>query len=59
MGSEILRRLEREGFSAVLTATLEQLHVSRIHELGWKHRIELAVGFEATFRWFIDQRLKS
>ncbi len=28
------------------------LDVSRLHELGWRHRIELRAGIEQTFRWF-------
>lgn len=30
------------------------LDVSRLHELGWRHRIELAGGIESTYRWFLD-----
>ena len=29
------------------------LDVSRLHALGWRHRIELRAGIEATYRWFI------
>jgi GDP-L-fucose synthase len=29
------------------------LDVSRLHALGWRHRIELREGIEATYRWFI------
>ncbi|MFL6088968.1 MAG: GDP-L-fucose synthase family protein [Aeromicrobium sp.] len=35
------------------------LDVSRIHELGWRHRIELRDGIESTYRWFCDQNLDS
>ena len=28
------------------------LDVSRLHELGWRHRIELRAGIEATYSWF-------
>ncbi len=28
------------------------LDVSRLHELGWTHRIELADGIASTYRWF-------
>ena len=31
------------------------LDVSRLHALGWRHRIELRQGIEATYRWFLDQ----
>ena len=30
------------------------LDVSRLHALGWTHRIELRDGVEATYRWFQD-----
>ncbi len=30
------------------------LDVGRIHDLGWRHRIELADGVESTYRWYID-----
>ena len=29
------------------------LDVSRLHNLGWKHSIDLAPGIEATYRWFV------
>jgi len=30
------------------------LDVSRLHERGWKHSIELREGIESTYRWFLD-----
>jgi len=30
------------------------LDVSRLHELGWKHSIDLREGIESTYRWFLD-----
>lgn len=30
------------------------LDVSRIHALGWRHRIDLAEGIRATYAWFLD-----
>ncbi|MEE4272571.1 MAG: GDP-L-fucose synthase [Thermoanaerobaculales bacterium] len=30
------------------------LDVTRLHELGWRHRIELADGIESTYHWFLD-----
>jgi GDP-L-fucose synthase len=30
------------------------LDVSRLHALGWKHRIELRQGVELTYRWFLE-----
>lgn len=29
---------------------------SRIHELGWKHTIELIDGIEGAYRWFLENR---
>jgi len=31
------------------------LDVNRLHELGWRHRIELRAGIESTYRWFTAQ----
>jgi len=28
--------------------------VSRLHELGWKHSVDLREGVESTYRWFSD-----
>jgi GDP-L-fucose synthase len=30
------------------------LDVSRLHGLGWRHRIGLAEGVESTHRWFLE-----
>jgi GDP-L-fucose synthase len=30
------------------------LDVSRLHRLGWKHRIELEDGIASTYRWFVE-----
>ena len=30
------------------------LDVSRLHALGWRHRIELREGIESTYLWFLD-----
>ena len=32
------------------------LDVSRLHGLGWRHRIELAEGLAGTYRWFLEHR---
>lgn len=32
------------------------LDVSRLHQLGWRHRIELRPGIEQTYRWFLDHQ---
>jgi GDP-L-fucose synthase len=31
------------------------LDVSRLHNLGWHHRIELREGVDDTYRWFVSQ----
>jgi len=30
------------------------LDVSRLHDLGWRHRIELREGIESTYQWFLE-----
>ncbi len=30
------------------------LDVSRVHDIGWTHRIELQEGIEATYAWFLE-----
>jgi GDP-L-fucose synthase len=30
------------------------LDVSRLHALGWRHRIDLAEGIASTYRWFVE-----
>jgi GDP-L-fucose synthase len=30
------------------------LDVSRLHALGWRHRIGLREGIERSYRWFLD-----
>jgi GDP-L-fucose synthase len=30
------------------------LDVSRLHALGWRHRIELGEGIRGTYRWFLE-----
>jgi GDP-L-fucose synthase len=32
------------------------LDVSRLHALGWRHRIGLRDGIESSYRWFLDNR---
>jgi len=32
------------------------LDVSRLHALGWRHRIQLAAGIESTYQWFLEHR---
>jgi GDP-L-fucose synthase len=30
------------------------LDVTRVHALGWRHRIALREGVESTYRWFLE-----
>jgi GDP-L-fucose synthase len=32
------------------------LDVSRLHALGWRHRIGLRAGIESSYRWFLENR---
>ena len=32
------------------------LEVSRIHELGWKHKISLKTGIQNTYEWYLDNK---
>jgi len=32
------------------------LDVSRLHELGWRHRVSLGEGIETTYQWFLENR---
>ena len=34
------------------------LDVSRLHALGWRHRVGIAPGIAATYRWFVDELAK-
>ncbi len=32
------------------------LDVTRLHELGWRHRIELRDGIQTTYDWFVSNQ---
>lgn len=32
------------------------LDVSKLHDLGWKHKIELGDGIKSTYKWFLKER---
>jgi GDP-L-fucose synthase len=34
----------------------KQLDVTRLHDLGWRHRIELKQGLAETYAWFVKQK---
>ena len=31
------------------------LDVGRLHELGWRHRVDVADGIASTYRWFLEE----
>ena len=35
------------------------LDVSRLHALGWRHRIELPEGIASTYQWFLEHRAEA
>ena len=35
------------------------LDVSRLHQLGWRHRIDLAEGLASTYDWFRAQTVET
>ena len=35
------------------------LDVSRLHSLGWRHKIQLAEGIESTYRWFVANHVST
>jgi GDP-L-fucose synthase len=35
------------------------LDVSRLHDLGWRHRIDLADGLRTTYEWFLANRVEA
>ncbi len=59
-----LAELVREVVAPEITLTFDSskpdgmprklLDVSRIHDLGWRHSIDLREGIESTYAWFVD-----
>jgi GDP-L-fucose synthase len=37
----------------------KRLDVSRLHELGWRHKISLADGIRTTYDWFVTHRAEA
>jgi GDP-L-fucose synthase len=33
--------------------------VSRLHALGWQHKISLAEGIRSTYEWFVTHRAEA
>ena len=59
--AEMLRDIVHPGAELVFDTTKPDgmprkvLDVSRLHGLGWRHRIELQEGLDETYRWFVEQ----
>jgi GDP-L-fucose synthase len=60
--AEIVRDIVHPGAELVFDATKPDgtpkklLDVSRLHALGWRHRIGLREGIESSYRWFLENR---
>jgi GDP-L-fucose synthase len=58
--AELVRTIVNPGAAIVFDsskpdgAPRKLLDVSRLHRLGWRHRVELAAGIEETYRWFLE-----
>jgi GDP-L-fucose synthase len=60
--AEMVRRIVHPGAKIVWDTTKPDgsprklLDVSRLHALGWRHRIALGEGIESTYQWFLTHR---
>jgi GDP-L-fucose synthase len=60
--AETVRDIVHPGAQLVFDATRPDgtpkklLDVSRLHALGWRHRIGLREGIASSYRWFLDNR---
>jgi GDP-L-fucose synthase len=60
--AETIRRIVHPSAKIVFDATKPDgaprklLHVGRLHDLGWRHRIELADGLASTYGWFLESK---
>jgi GDP-L-fucose synthase len=60
--AETVRDVVHPGASLVFDTTKPDgtpkklLDVSRLHALGWRHRIPLREGIESSYRWFLENR---
>lgn len=58
--AEMVRAIVYPGASLVFDTSKPDgmprklLDVSRLHALGWRHRVSLREGIETTYRWFLD-----
>jgi GDP-L-fucose synthase len=59
--AELLRDIVHPGAELVFDTTKPDgmprkvLDVSRLHDLGWRHRISLPEGLQETYQWYLDQ----
>jgi GDP-L-fucose synthase len=59
--AELLRDIVHPGAELVFDTSKPDgmprkvLDVSRLHALGWRHRIGLQEGLEETYRWYVEQ----
>ena len=60
--AELVRRVVHPAATIVWDASKpdgtprKQLDVSRLHALGWRHRVSLGEGIESTYQWFLTHR---
>jgi len=60
--AETVRDIVHPGATLAFDATKPDgtpkklLDVSRLHALGWRHRIPLREGIESSYRWFLENR---
>jgi GDP-L-fucose synthase len=60
--AEMIRRIVHPAAKIVWDSTKPDgaprklLDVSRLHALGWRHRIALGEGIESTYQWFLTHR---
>jgi nucleoside-diphosphate-sugar epimerase len=72
VGSALMRRLRAAGYLVATRDQLDLrdcdtdkpdgtpqklLDVSRLHALGWRHRIDLHQGIAQTYEWFLAQSM--
>ncbi|HEX4498264.1 MAG TPA: GDP-L-fucose synthase [Thermoanaerobaculia bacterium] len=63
--AETLREAVAPGVRLAFDATKPDgtprklLDVSRLHALGWRHRIDLAAGIRSTYEWFLENRAQA
>ena len=55
-GKQYISGAEGDSLSALPDGTMRKLtDVSKLHSLGWKHRVELEEGVERIYRWYLSR----